>query len=116
VRRRPGGVRVEDINEGVVEDVFELVHQAEALPPSVLGAVEDDESHAKISLAWARRNSAPSGARAPGGRIDSGALEDCPDRGGTDLTAHAGKFSGDASVAPVRVLAGETQNQPVQRR
>ena len=58
------------------------------------------KSHAKTPLAWARRNSAQVGPERRGGRIDSGAFEDRPDRAGTDLRAHAGKFSADASGIP----------------
>ena len=57
----------------------------------------------------------PGGARPSRGRIDSGALEDGPDGGGADLAAHAGEFSGGASVSPARVLGDEAQNHPAQR-
>jgi hypothetical protein len=44
--------------------------------------------------------------------METGAFEDRPDRGGADLTAHAGEFSGDVPVSPVRVLASKAQNHP----
>jgi len=87
-------------------------------------AVQPGEEHSISREEVTRQNPTRVGAQelrpgwgpSAGGRIDSGALEECPDRASTDLRAHAGEFSGDASVAPVRVLAGETQNQPVRRR
>src|ERR1700704_3128669 len=58
---------------------------------------------------------APCGTRAPWTRIDSGALEDHPDRGGASLTAHASQFSGDAPISPVRILTGHPQDQLADR-
>ncbi|HKR48887.1 MAG TPA: hypothetical protein VJT72_04760 [Pseudonocardiaceae bacterium] len=42
----------------------------------------------------------PGGTRASWGRIETGAFEDCPDRGGAGLAAYAGEFSGDAPGIP----------------
>jgi hypothetical protein len=40
-----------------------------------------------------------------------GLFEDCPDRGGANLAAYAGEFSGDAPVAPPGILLGHAQDQ-----
>jgi len=58
----------------------------------------------------------PGGTRTSRGRIETGAFEDRPDRGGADLATQAGEFSGDAPISPLRVLVGEAQNQSAQRR
>lgn len=74
------------------------------------------KSQARIPCAWPPRNSVPGWTGASRGRIDSSAFQDRPDRGGADLTAHAGEFTGDASVAPARVLGRHAHNHPAQRR
>jgi hypothetical protein len=52
----------------------------------------------------------PGGAGAAKGRVNPGAFEDHPDRGGANLTAHASEFSGDAAVSPARILGSEAQD------
>lgn len=74
------------------------------------------KSQARIPVCLAAQELRPGGTRAPRGRIDSRTVEDRPDCAGTDVTAQGGEFSGDASVSPVRVLAGKAQHQPAQRR
>src|SRR4030088_1749930 len=58
---------------------------------------------------------APGWTRALWTRIDSGALEDCPVRGGAALPAHTGQFSGDAPVSPSWVLLGHPQDYRADR-
>lgn len=56
------------------------------------------------SVCLAVQELGPGGPQASWGRIDPGAVEDRPDCRGADLAPHAGMFSGDAPVAPARVL------------
>jgi hypothetical protein len=53
----------------------------------------------------------PGLAVALGRGLDPVALEDFPDRGGGELDAEGGQFAVDASVAPVRVLPRQAQDE-----
>ena len=93
-----------------------LLDDREAVQPGEQHGVAVEEVAGENPVCLAAQELGPGGTRAPRGRIDSRAVEDRPDCGGTDLMAQGGEFSGDASVSPVRVLAGKAQNQPAQRR
>ena len=93
-----------------------VLDDCEAVQPGEEHGVAREEVAGESSVCLAAQEFGPAGARASRGWIDSGALEDCPDRGGAELAAQAGEFSGDAPISPVRVLAGKAQHQPAQRR
>ncbi len=82
----------------------------EAGQPGEQHGVAREEVAGKNSVCLAAQKFGPGGTRASRGRIYAGALENCPDGGGADLTAHAGEFSGDASVAPAWVLGRHAHN------
>jgi hypothetical protein len=103
---------------GDAKDVYpavEVFHDREAVQPGEEHGVAVKEVARENSVSLATQELRPGRARASWGRIETGAFEDRPDRGGADLTAHAGEFSGDASVSPVWVLASKAQNHPAQR-
>jgi hypothetical protein len=103
---------------GDAKDVYpavEVFHDREAGQPDEEHGVAVKEVARENSVSLATQELRPGRARASWGRIETGAFEDRPDRGGADLTAYAGEFSGDASVSPVWVLASKAQNHPAQR-
>ena len=51
----------------------------------------------------------PSDFAARGCRVDSGVVEDLPDRGRSKAVAEPGKFAVDATISPGRILGCETQ-------
>jgi hypothetical protein len=50
------------------------------------------------------------------GRVDTGSMQALPDRGRGDRVAEAGKFALYAAVAPAAVLAGQAQDELLDRR
>ena len=53
----------------------------------------------------------PSDFAACGCRVDSGVVEDLPDRGRSKAVAEPGKFAVDAAVSPSRILSCEAQRE-----
>src|SRR5436309_10883092 len=83
---------------GDAKDVYPAVnvfHDREAVQPGEQHGVAVKEVASENPVCLAAQELRPSGAQASWGWVDSGALEDRPDRGGADLTAHAGEFSGN---------------------
>lgn len=98
-----------------VDPAVDVFDDREAVQPGQQHGVAVKEVAGENSVCLAAQELGPGGARASRGRIDPGAVENRPNRGGTHLTAQAGKLSGDASVSPVRVLASQAQHQSAQR-
>jgi hypothetical protein len=93
---------------GDTEDVYPaggVLDDRKAVQAREEHGVAMEEVAGENSVCLAAQKLDPGWTRASRGRIDSSAFEDRPDRGGADLTAHAGEFTGDASVAPARVLS-----------
>jgi len=91
-----------------------VLNDREAVQPGEEHGVAMEKVAGENSVCLATQKFGPGGTRASWGRIYTGALENRPDGGGADLPAHAGKFSGDASVAPAWVLGRHAHNHPAQ--
>jgi hypothetical protein len=59
---------------------------------------------------------APARSRPSRSRVDTGLVQDPPNRGSAYLPAQAGKFPGDPSVPPRRILRRQAQHQRADRR
>lgn len=121
VHEQSAGLLGDPVRGGMCSDTEDVdpaggvLDNCEAVQPREEHGVAMKEVAGENPVRLAAQELGPGGTRASWGRIETGTFEDRPDRGGADLTAHAGEFSGDAPVSPVRVLVGEAQNQPAQR-
>ena len=70
----------------------------------------------QATAAWDRRNCDQVTSERVGGGVDSGVVEDLPDRGCSEAVAEPGKFAVDAAVSPSRILGCEAQCESAKLR
>ena len=65
---------------------------------------------------WDRRNSDQVTSERVGAGVDSGVIEDLPDRGRSEAVAEPGEFALDAAISPGWILGCEAQREPAKLR